>query len=273
MSTLLLAAQQAGELKAGLQSIGAGIVYGAAAIGPGIGIGLVVGNAIQAHGPSARDAGHDPHDDVPRYRVHRGARPVRFRALLPRQELGETPCLQRIVPRRRRGRASRRRTRSCPRARRSSGPSIAFVIVFALLAWKAWPAIKTGAQGPRRTASADDLDKAEQARVEAETSLEEYRVSSPRRATRRPRSSRRRVRQAERVRQERIAAVDGEIAELARPCRGGHPSRHRAGAWATSRVGSPSCRSSWPRRSSSTTSTATRRSRLIENYINQVGSN
>jgi F-type H+-transporting ATPase subunit c len=48
MSTLLLAAQQAGELKDGLQSIGAGIVYGAAAIGPGIGIGLVVGNAIQA---------------------------------------------------------------------------------------------------------------------------------------------------------------------------------------------------------------------------------
>ena len=48
MSTLLLAAQQAGELKAGLQSIGAGIVYGAAAIGPGIGIGLVVGNAIPA---------------------------------------------------------------------------------------------------------------------------------------------------------------------------------------------------------------------------------
>ena len=48
MSTLLLAAQQAGELKAGLQSIGAGIVYGAAAIGPGLGIGLVVGNAITA---------------------------------------------------------------------------------------------------------------------------------------------------------------------------------------------------------------------------------
>lgn len=45
---LLLAAQQAGELKKGLGSIGAGIAYGAAAIGPGIGIGLVVGNAIQA---------------------------------------------------------------------------------------------------------------------------------------------------------------------------------------------------------------------------------
>ena len=48
MLDVLLAAQQAGELKAGLTAIGAGIVYGAAAIGPGIGIGLVVGNAITA---------------------------------------------------------------------------------------------------------------------------------------------------------------------------------------------------------------------------------
>ena len=48
MNDLVIAAQQAGELKAGLQSIGAGIVYGAAAIGPGIGIGIVVGNAITA---------------------------------------------------------------------------------------------------------------------------------------------------------------------------------------------------------------------------------
>ena len=57
MSTLLLAAQQAGELKAGLQSIGAGIVYGAAAIGPGIGIGLVVGNAITAMARQPEAAG------------------------------------------------------------------------------------------------------------------------------------------------------------------------------------------------------------------------
>ena len=48
MHDLVIAAEQAGELKAGLQSIGAGIVYGAAAIGPGIGIGIVVGNAITA---------------------------------------------------------------------------------------------------------------------------------------------------------------------------------------------------------------------------------
>ena len=45
---LLAVTQLQPDLKAGLQSIGAGIAYGAAAIGPCIGIGLVVGNAIQA---------------------------------------------------------------------------------------------------------------------------------------------------------------------------------------------------------------------------------
>ena len=48
MRLLILAQTQSGELKSGLQAIGAGIVYGAAAIGPGIGIGYVVGSAIQA---------------------------------------------------------------------------------------------------------------------------------------------------------------------------------------------------------------------------------
>jgi len=47
-SFFLAAAQAQPDLKAGLQSIGAGIAYGAAAIGPGIGIGYVVGSAIQA---------------------------------------------------------------------------------------------------------------------------------------------------------------------------------------------------------------------------------
>jgi F-type H+-transporting ATPase subunit c len=48
MHDLVVAAQQAGELKQGLSAIGAGIAYGAAAIGPGIGIGLVVASAIEA---------------------------------------------------------------------------------------------------------------------------------------------------------------------------------------------------------------------------------
>ena len=42
--------------KAG-QSIGAGIAYGAAAIGPGVGIGIVVGNAITAMARQPESAG------------------------------------------------------------------------------------------------------------------------------------------------------------------------------------------------------------------------
>jgi F-type H+-transporting ATPase subunit c len=54
---LLLAVQEAGELETGLKSVGRGIVYGGAAIGPGIGIGLVVGNAITAMARQPESAG------------------------------------------------------------------------------------------------------------------------------------------------------------------------------------------------------------------------
>ena len=51
------ATQAQPDLKAGLQAIGAGIVYGAAAIGPGIGIGIVVGQAITAMARQPESAG------------------------------------------------------------------------------------------------------------------------------------------------------------------------------------------------------------------------
>ena len=54
---LTFAAQDAGELQAGLTAIGRGIVYGGAAIGPGIGIGIVVGNAITAMSRQPETAG------------------------------------------------------------------------------------------------------------------------------------------------------------------------------------------------------------------------
>jgi len=53
----VLAAQNPGELSAGLKTVGAGIVYGGAAIGPGIGIGIVVGNAISAMSRQPETAG------------------------------------------------------------------------------------------------------------------------------------------------------------------------------------------------------------------------
>jgi F-type H+-transporting ATPase subunit c len=52
-----LAAQDPGELVDGLTALGRGVVYGGAAIGPGIGIGLVVGNAITAMARQPEAAG------------------------------------------------------------------------------------------------------------------------------------------------------------------------------------------------------------------------
>ena len=56
MLHLLLAAAAADNNK-GLTAIGRGIVYGAAAIGPGIGIGYVVGKAIEAMARQPEAAG------------------------------------------------------------------------------------------------------------------------------------------------------------------------------------------------------------------------
>jgi len=52
-----LLAQASSDPTKGLTAIGRGIVYGAAAIGPGIGIGLVVGNAITAMARQPESAG------------------------------------------------------------------------------------------------------------------------------------------------------------------------------------------------------------------------
>ena len=46
-----------GDVEAGLTAVGRGIVYGGAAIGPGIGIGLVVGNALSAMARQPEAAG------------------------------------------------------------------------------------------------------------------------------------------------------------------------------------------------------------------------
>jgi len=51
--------------------------------------------------------------------------------------------------------------------------SVCFAIVFALLAWKAWPAIKK-AIADREAHIRADLERAESAKSEAEGSLQEY---------------------------------------------------------------------------------------------------
>ena len=57
LDILTIAAQAEGELEAGLTAVGRGIVYGGAAIGPGIGIGYVVGKAIEAMARQPEAAG------------------------------------------------------------------------------------------------------------------------------------------------------------------------------------------------------------------------
>lgn len=51
--------------------------------------------------------------------------------------------------------------------------AIAFFILFGFLAWKAWPALRKGLQD-REDAIRSELERAEQARLEAEQKREEY---------------------------------------------------------------------------------------------------
>jgi F-type H+-transporting ATPase subunit b len=91
--------------------------------------------------------------------------------------------------------------------------SIAFIIVLSLLAWKAWPAIKAGLKA-RQDRIASDLEKAESARVEAETSLEDYRRQLAEARNEAAGIIEAARQDADRVRQERIAAVESDIAEM-----------------------------------------------------------
>jgi F-type H+-transporting ATPase subunit b len=91
--------------------------------------------------------------------------------------------------------------------------AIAFIIVLSLLAWKAWPAIKAGLKA-RQDRIAADLEKAESARVEAESSLEEYRRQLAEARNEASGIIEAARQDADRVRQERIAAVESDIAEM-----------------------------------------------------------
>jgi F-type H+-transporting ATPase subunit b len=149
--------------------------------------------------------------------------------------------------------------------------AIAFVIVFALLAWKAWPAIKAGLEA-RQERIREDLAKAETARIEAETSLEDYRRQLAEARNEASQIIEEARVQAESVRQERIAAVEREIAELrARAADDIRLATDRAMGDLQGRVAELSIELAEKvveRNLDRQTQTA-----LIESYINQVGSN
>ncbi len=149
--------------------------------------------------------------------------------------------------------------------------AIAFVIVFGLLAWKAWPAIKAGLEA-RQDRIREDLAKAEAARTEAETSLDEYKrqlADARKDASNIIEEARL---EAEAVRQQRLAAVEPEIAELrARATEDIRLASERAMSDLQARVAELAVELAEKvveRNLDRQTQTA-----LIESYINQVGSN
>jgi F-type H+-transporting ATPase subunit b len=149
--------------------------------------------------------------------------------------------------------------------------AISFVLVFSLLAWKAWPAIRTALKA-RQDKIGEDLDKAEAARMEAESSLEDYKRQLAEARNDASRIIEEARLQAEGVRQERVAAVEGEIAELrARAAEDIRLATQRAMGDLQGRVAELSIELAEKvveRNLDRDTQTA-----LIESYINQVGSN
>jgi F-type H+-transporting ATPase subunit b len=148
---------------------------------------------------------------------------------------------------------------------------ISFVIVFGLLAWKAWPAIKKALRD-REDRIRGDLERAEQARLEAESSLDEYRRQLAEARNEASKIIEEARAAAEQVREERIAAIDGEIAE------------HRARAAEDIRLATERAMSELHGRvaqlSIELAEKVVERNldrdtqvQLIENYINSVGSN
>jgi len=91
--------------------------------------------------------------------------------------------------------------------------SICFVIVFAILAWKAWPAIKK-ALADREAKIRADLEKAESAKTEAETSLVEYQRQLAEARNEAGKIIEEARLAADQVRKDLIARAEGEAADL-----------------------------------------------------------
>ena len=149
--------------------------------------------------------------------------------------------------------------------------SIAFIIVLSLLAWKAWPAIKAGLEA-RQARIASDLEKAESARVEAETSLEDYRRQLAEARNEAAGIIEAARQDADRVRQERIAAVESDIAEMrARAQEDIQLATQRAMADLRQEMAELSIQLA--ERVVEANLDRDRQSALVESFISQVGSN
>ena len=149
--------------------------------------------------------------------------------------------------------------------------SIAFIIVLSLLAWKAWPAIKAGLKA-RQDRIASDLEKAETARVEAEASAEDHRRQLAEARNEAAAIIEAARQDADRVRQERIAAVETDIAEMrARAQEDIELARQRAMSDLQQQMAEMSIQLA--ERVVEANLDRDRQAALVESFISQVGSN
>jgi F-type H+-transporting ATPase subunit b len=147
---------------------------------------------------------------------------------------------------------------------------IAFAIVFGLLAWKAWPAIKKALKD-REDRIRGDLERAESARVEAEQSLEEYRAQLAEARTEANAIVEQAREAADQVRRDLIARAESDAAELrSRAADDIRLATERAMSELHGKVAQLSIELAEKVIEQNLDRDA--QIRLIENYINQVGS-
>ena len=237
----LLAAQQAGELKAGLQSIGRRHRLRRRRHRPRHRHRPRGRQRHHRHGPPARDGRHVRTTMFLGIAFTEALALFGFVLFFLAEELGRTIVVHRSARGSLAGRAKSEDVKAknpiLPEAQRDRlGRSSAFAIVFALLAWKAWPADQEGAQGPRgphpRRPRAGRGGEARGRDV-----LEDYRRQLAEARTEAAGSSKRPVQAAEQVRQELIAAGRGRRGRACGPGRRRTSGSRPSGRWPTCRPG------------------------------------
>ena len=147
--------------------------------------------------------------------------------------------------------------------------SIAFVIVFSLLAWKAWPAIKKSLQD-REDKIRGDLEHAESVRQQAEAELADYQRQLADSRNEGGRIIEEARQAADQVRKDLIARAEADAAEIrARAQEDAKSATERAMSDVQSRVSDLSIELA-ERIVRHSLDKATQ-IQLIENYINEVG--
>jgi F-type H+-transporting ATPase subunit b len=147
--------------------------------------------------------------------------------------------------------------------------AVAFVIVFSLLAWKAWPAIKKGLQD-REDKIRGDLEHAESVRQQADTELANYQRQLADSRNEGGRIIEEARQSAEQVRKDLIARAEADAAEIrARAQDDIRAASDRAMADVQSKVSDLSIELA-ERIVQHSLDKATQ-IQLIENYINEVG--